>query len=212
MGGLPSVPESAPGVQIVSHFKYHQQRTRSGFSMVEMVIVLVMMAVVMRMALPRLNTGMYRADAAAQQVRSVFQTAQRTSLTGQHDVIVSFDTVRTELQIAEDANNDGQIQTSEIKFWRPTGDGNSFSVPPRGFSATTVSTAIVGSQLKSVNSLPSVTFHRDGSTSSDVEVYVKNVFKGRTDFRLVTLTRATGRTDLYRMSGTGTSAVWQVVQ
>ncbi len=212
MGGLPSAPESAPGVHIVSHFKYHQQRTRSGFSMVEMVIVLVMMAVVMRMALPRLNTGMYRADAAAQQVRSVFQTAQRTSLTGQHDVIVSFDTVKTELQIAEDANNDGQIQASEIKFWRPTGDGNSFSVPPSGSARRPCRRRSSVRSSRAWNSLPSVTFHRDGSTSSDVEVYVKNVFKGRTDFRLVTLTRATGRTDLYRMAGTSTSAKWQVVQ
>jgi prepilin-type N-terminal cleavage/methylation domain-containing protein len=52
---------------------------RHGFSMVEIIIVLVMMAVIARMALPKLNLSQFRADAAAQQVRSVFQTAQRTS-------------------------------------------------------------------------------------------------------------------------------------
>ena len=102
--------------------------------MVEIIIVLVMMAVIMRMALPKLNTGTYRADAAAQQVRSVFQTAQRTSLTRQFDVIVSVDTTTFGLRIAEDSSNDGIIQPNEWKFWRPTGEGNSFAIPPKGLN------------------------------------------------------------------------------
>src|SRR3954465_4174616 len=108
----------------MSHIQYRQQRRGPGFSLVEVVIVLVMMAVVMRMALPKLNTGMYRADAAGQQVRSVFQTAQRTSLPRQHAVIVSVDTVKFELRIAEDSNNSGTIEPAEVKYWRPTGEGN----------------------------------------------------------------------------------------
>ncbi len=180
--------------------------------MVEIVIVLVMMAVLMRFAIPRINTGMYRADAGAQQVRSVFQTAQRTSLTRQFDVIVSIDTTRFELQIAEDQNNDGTIQSNEVKFWRPSGEGNSFSIPPVGVNSASVSTAVVGSSLKSVGGLPSVIFHRDGSTNSDAEIYIQNSYKGRTDYRAVTVTRATGRTELYRLAGTGASAKWQVVQ
>ena len=185
---------------------------RRGFSMIEIVIVLVMIAVIMRMALPKLNVGQYRADAAAQQVRSVFQTAQRTSLTRQYDVIVSVDTTKFELRIAEDVNNDGLIQNTEWKFWRPTGDGNTFALPPRGVNTSTVSASVVGSQLKTITSLPSVVFHRDGSTSSDVEIYIQNTYKGRTDWRAVTVTRATGRTEVFRLSGTGSGATWQVFQ
>ena len=179
--------------------------------MVELIIVLVMMAVIMRMALPKLNTGMYRADAAAQQVRSVFQTAQRTSLTRQFDVIVSVDTTTFGLRIAEDSSNDGIIQPGEWRFWRPTGEGNSFAVPPMGLNGT-VSTPVVGSALKTVSNLPSIIFHRDGSTSSDGEVYVQSTYKGRTDYRAITVTRATGRTELWRLSGTGTGATWLVVR
>ena len=187
-------------------------RPRSGFSMVEIVVVLVMMAVVASMALPRLSLSQFRADAAAQQVRSVFQTAQRTSLTRQYDVIVSVDTAQFGLRIAEDVNNDGAIQVSEWKFWRPTGEGNQFAVPPSGLNSPSVASSVVGSQLKIVDGMKSVIFHRDGSTSTDAEIYVQSTYKGRTDYRAITVTRSTGRTELFRLAGTGPSAVWQVVQ
>jgi prepilin-type N-terminal cleavage/methylation domain-containing protein len=188
------------------------KRPRPGFSMVEIIIVLVMMAVIARMALPKLNLSQFRADAAAQQVRSVFQTAQRTSLTRQYDVIVSVDTAQFGLRIAEDVNNDGSIQVSEWKFWRPTGEGNAFAVPPKGLNAASVSSSVVGAQLKIVDGMKSVIFHRDGSTSTDAEIYVQSAYKGRTDYRVISVTRSTGRTELYRLAGTGATAVWQVVQ
>ena len=184
----------------------------AGFTMVEIIIVLVMMAVVMRMALPKLNLSQFRADAAAQQVRSVFQTAQRTSLTRQFDVIVSLDTTQFGLRIAEDANNDGIIESTEWKFWRPTGEGNQFAVPPKGLNSPTVTSSVVGAQLKMVGGLKSVIFHRDGSTSTDAEIYVQSDYKGRSDYRCITVTRSTGRTELYRLSGTGSTATWMVVQ
>lgn len=188
------------------------KRPRAGFSMVEIVVVLVMMAVVASMALPRLSLSQFRADAAAQQVRSVFQTAQRTSLTRQYDVIVSVDTAQFGLRIAEDVNNDGSIQVSEWKFWRPTGEGNQFAIPPKGLVAPSVLSSVVGSQLRMVDGMKSVIFHRDGSTSTDAEIYVQSTYKGRTDYRAITVTRSTGRTELFRLAGTGPGAAWQVVQ
>ena len=185
---------------------------RPGFSLIEIVIVLVVMAIIMRMAIPKLNTSQFRVDAGAQQVRSVFQTAQRTSLTRQYDVIVSIDTTSFGLRIAEDANNDGIIQASEWKFWRSAGDGNRFVAPPITLSGATGTSPVIGSALKAVDGFPSVTFHRDGSTSSDAEIYLQNTYKGRVDYRCITVTRSTGRTELWRLAGTGSSAVWQVVR
>jgi prepilin-type N-terminal cleavage/methylation domain-containing protein len=186
-------------------------RLRPAFSLIEIIIVLVMMAVVARMAIPKLNMSQFRADAAAQQVRSVFQTAQRTSLTRQFDVIVSVDTTTFGLRIAEDSSNDGVIQTNEWKFWRPTGEGNRFAIPPKGVNGI-VTSPVAGSNIRAVGGLPSITFHRDGSTSSEGEIYVESSYKGRTDYRAVTVTRATGRTELWRLSGTGTGATWLVVR
>ena len=180
--------------------------------MVELIVVMVMMAVIAGMAIPRLNLSQFRADAAAQQVRSVFQTAQRTSLTRQFDVIVSVDTTQFGLRIAEDSSHDGQIQSNEWRFWRATGEGSRFAVPPRGVNAPVVTSSVVGAQLRLVDGLKSVTFHRDGSTSSDAEIYVQSDYKGRTDYRAITLGRSTGRTELYRLSGSGPGATWQVVR
>jgi type II secretory pathway pseudopilin PulG len=180
--------------------------------MLEIIIVLVMTSVIAGIALPRLNLSQYRADAAAQQVRSAFQTAQRTSLTRQFDVIVSVDTSQFALRIAEDVNNDGTIQVSEWKFWRPTGEGNRFAVPPKGLNTPTVASSVVGAQLKIVDGRKSVVFHRDGSTSTDAEIYVQSEYKGRTDYRAITVVRATGRTEIFRLVGTGTAATWKVVQ
>lgn len=192
----------------------HDGRSKRGFTLFELVIVLVIFGVIAGMSVPLLNLSGYRSDAAAQQVRSVFQTAQRTSLTRQFDVIVSVDTIQGGLRIAEDANNDGIIQANEWKFWRPPGDGNRFAVPPKGVNSPNISTSIVGAQLKTIGGLPSVVFHRDGSTSSDMEIYMSSSYRRKTDFRAVTLTRSTGRTDLYRLvgkgNGNGNSGKWQV--
>src|SRR4051812_37730526 len=177
-------------------------------TLIEIVIVLTIMSVVMALGLPHLDLSQYRADGAAQQVRSVFQTAQRTSLTRQYDVIVSVDTVKGGLRIAEDVNNNGSIELSEWKFWRPSGEGNRFSIPPVGVNGNTVSSAVVGSTVKTVDGLPSVIFHRDGSTSTDLEIYVSSSYRNRIDFCVVTLTRSTGRTELYRLAGTGSTAKW----
>jgi prepilin-type N-terminal cleavage/methylation domain-containing protein len=188
---------------------YPGRGERRGVSVVELVIVLVILGVISSLALPRLNLGRFRSDAAASQVRSVLQTAQRTSLTRQYDVIVSMDTVKGGLRIAEDVNNNGAIEVSEWKFWRPLGEGNRFAVPPKGIT-NSVTTSVVGSALKKVDNMPSIIFHRDGSASTDAEVYVASTSRGRTDYRAVALTRSTGRAELYRLSGTGTGASWLV--
>ena len=196
----------------MAHAHRSIKQVHPGFTMVEIIIVLVMMAVVAGMAIPRLNLSQFRADAAAQQVRSVFQTAQRTSLTRQYDVIVSVDTAQFGLRIAEDVNNDGSIQVSEWKFWRPTGEGNRFEIPPMGLNSPTVTSSVFGAQLRIVDGMKSVIFHRDGSTSTDAEIYVQSTYKGRSDYRAISVTRATGRTELYRLAGTGAAAAWRVVQ
>lgn len=187
-------------------------RRRSAFSLIELVIVMMIAGIVTSMAIPRVNTGSYRADAAVQQVRSVFTTAQRTSLTRQFDVIVSVDTVKSELRIAEDKDNNGVIIASETRFWRPPGDGNRFTVPPVGLNTPTVNKAVVGGNIRVVDNMPSVFFHRDGSASTDLEVYISSTWKTRTDYRVVALTRSTGRAEAFRLSGTGATAKWEVAQ
>ena len=180
-------------------------------TLIELVIVLTIMSVVMALGIPHLDLSVYRADGAAQQVRSVFQTAQRTSLTRQYDVIVSIDTIQGGLRIAEDVNNNGTIEVSEWKFWRPLGEGNRFQIPPVTLSNATATASVIGSQLTTVDNLPSVIFHRDGSASSDAELYVASTARRRVDYRAIALTRSTGRSEVYRLGGAGVSATWRVL-
>ena len=177
-----------------------QNRSRSGFSMIELVVVLVIMGVFAGLAIPKVNAGRSRADAAAQQVRSVFLTAQRTSLTRQYDVIVSFDTAKSAVRIGEDTDNNGKIIGVEWKFWRSIGDGK-FMIPPVASDNTTKPTASIVGTFRSVDLMPSVVFHRDGSASTDAEIYVGTIFKNqKPDWRMVTLARPTGRSDMFRLA------------
>lgn len=191
---------------MASPYMSHPQH-RHGFTLIELLSVLVILGVLGAMMIPRLNLAGYRSDAAAAQVRSVFQTAQRTSITRQYDVIVSVDTAKRGLRIAEDRNNDGIIESDEWKFWRPEGEWNRFGIPPVGINGS-VSAAVVGTSLRTVDGLPSLTFHRDGSASSDAEIYMVSTYKDRTEWRAIALTRSTSRTELYKLSQSGSTPKW----
>jgi len=178
--------------------------TRAGFTMLELMLVVVIMGVFMSLAIPKMNISRSRAEGSAQQIRSVFLTAQRTSLTRQYDVIVSFDTTKNAIRIGADANNDGVVTGAEWKFWRSLCEG-SFMMPAVGSDNTNPPAAVLVGTFKTVDGMPSIISHRDGSASTDAEVYIGSPYKNRTDFRMVTLTRSTARSDLYRLSG---NKVW----
>ncbi len=55
--------------------------------------------------------------------------------------------------------------------------------------------------MTTVSSMISVVFRRDGSASSDVEAYVTTRDAVREEFRAVTVTASTGKTDLWKWNG-----------
>lgn len=168
----------------------------SGFTLFEIMIVMIMMGVITALAIPRLDIQRYRTDAAVQGLRSVLMQAQRTALVRQYDVVISIDTAKHALEWAEDANNDGVIQTSEHKRSYPLNDGVRFAVPPTGIFGS-VSSSVVGSHLGTLNGLPTVTFHRDGAATTDLQLYVAGPAQPEITYRAVQLTLGTGRTEWY---------------
>jgi prepilin-type N-terminal cleavage/methylation domain-containing protein len=182
-------------------------RTRTGllrpaFTLLEMMVVVVIAGVMIAVAIPRIDTTKYKADAIAQIVRTTLQNAQRQAITRQHDMVVSFDTSGERIRVFWDANNDGQFGTStERVLWSGLDVGVLFSDPTvRGVSGTVISTPVSGSNIRTLNGWPTVTFHRDGSVSSDAEIYVSVAAHGPPWYRAVTLTQATGRVDWYRLN------------
>ncbi len=176
------------------------RRARRGFTLLELVVVLIMISIIAGMAVPRLNYEKYRADGAMRTVRTVLQGAERNAIMRQTNVVVAFDITNARMQIVEDANNNCVYDSGERLTIRPLEDGAKFANAPTGFSGSP-SAAVVGSNLCSIQGLPAIQFLRDGAASSDLEVYVTSSRSVATDFRLVRVVMATGRADAYRFTG-----------
>lgn len=170
---------------------------RPGFTLLELVVVMVIAGVFTALAIPRLDLSGYRADASVQGMRTILQQAQRTALEQQYDIYAIFDTATQSVIIAEDANNDGVIQPSEHIRRQTLYEQTTYMVPPTGLDSA-VSLPITGSALRSMNAMPAIVYHRDGATSSDLDVYVGSAADPNTGYRAVRVSRATGRTTWFK--------------
>jgi hypothetical protein len=61
--------------------------------------------------------------------------------------------------------------------------------------------AIQGQNLRSVDGMPSLTFRRSGSASSDLEVYLGSRRGDPDDYRAVVVTQSTGRVEWFKYVG-----------
>ena len=176
---------------------------RRGFTIIELLMVVGLISIVSAFALPRLSLARYRADAAGRLVRTMLQTQQRNAITRQSNVIVSFDLTDNRLRFVQDYNNNDTLNTADLVQYRKLEEGAHFVTPTwNGVNGGTPSGSVTGSALRTVSGLPSVTFRRDGSASSEVEVYVSTRDAVRTEYRAVTVTASTGKTNMYKWNGT----------
>jgi prepilin-type N-terminal cleavage/methylation domain-containing protein len=174
---------------------------RSGFTLAELMVVVVIAGMMVSLAIPRVDTTKYRADAIATIVRTSLQYAQRQAITRQHDMVVSFDTTGERIRTFWDINNSGAIDNTERVTWRGLDVGILFTDPAvKGVSGTVITKPVNGTQIATVNGYPTVTFHRDGSVSTDAEIYIKVAAHGPPWYRAIALTQSTGRVDWYRLN------------
>jgi prepilin-type N-terminal cleavage/methylation domain-containing protein len=175
--------------------------SRPAFTLLELMVVLVLAGVMMALAIPRIDTSKYKADAVAQVVRTSLQGASRTAVTQQHDVIVSFDTVGQRIRIVNDLNNNATVDPGERFSFRGLDQGILFADPSvNGVGGTAIHSPVSGSSIAILDAMPTLTFHRDGSVSSDAEIYVSIPAHGPNMYRALVLTQATGRIDWYRLN------------
>jgi prepilin-type N-terminal cleavage/methylation domain-containing protein len=173
---------------------------RPGFTLIEIMIVVSLMAIVSAIALPRLHISGFRADAGMRAVQATLQQAQRSAVVRQTDVMVSFDTAGRRVRIVFDANGNHNYDPGEEIHWRALEDGVRFRTPPSGVQ-TAGGAPVVGSAIVSRDNYPTVFYHRDGALSSELELFIQSARPDLADFRALHVTQSTGRVRLYQYTG-----------
>ncbi|HMA40378.1 MAG TPA: GspH/FimT family pseudopilin [Gemmatimonadales bacterium] len=171
-----------------------------GFSLIEMLIVLVVIGLLVGITAPRIDVVKYRLEAGMQGVGMTLLAAERQAITQQHDVVVTFDVPNGVIHIFDDANNNGVKDAGERERGMTLAEGVVFGraeAPARPMGAGPVTFTRV------VNGLPALVFHRDGSASENGGFYLTStraVQSGKhlEDTRSVEVERATGRATWYR--------------
>jgi prepilin-type N-terminal cleavage/methylation domain-containing protein len=176
--------------------------SRRGFTIIELLMVVAIISLIAGWALPKFSIARFRADAAGRLVRTMMQTAQRNAITRQSNVIVSFDLTNNRLRIVQDYNNNDTLNTNDLVQYRHLEEGAKYVTPTwAGVNGTTPTGPVTGPSLRTVSGLTTIVFRRDGSTSSDVEVYLTTRDAVKTEFRAITATASTGKTDLFKWNG-----------
>lgn len=182
-----------------------REATRRGFTIIELLMVVALISIVSAIALPKLSLARYRADAAGRLVRTLLQSQQRNAITRQSNVIFSFDLVNNRLRMVQDYNNNDTLNTGDWVQYRHLEEGSHFVTPTwAGVNGTVPTASVSGPALRMVSGLNGITFRRDGSASSDLEVYVATRDAVKTEYRAVTVVAATGKTNMYKWNG----SVW----
>lgn len=183
-----------------------RKSVRSGFTLIELMIVISVMAIVGAMALPRLRISGYRADAAMTTLQTVLQQAQRSAIVSQTDVMVSFDTAGERVRVVVDANGNRAYDVGEDVRWHALEEGARFATPPSGVQ-TTGGAPVAGSAIVTRDGYPTVFYQRDGAVSSELELFVRSARPSLADFRALHVRQATGRVREYRYDGAAWTGV-----
>ncbi len=179
---------------------------RDGFTLIEMVLVVVIVGIVAALTLPRIDYTRYRVNSSMRGLGTTLLGVQRRAVSRQHDIIVTFDVTRQAIRIHEDANNNRAVDDGERTRGIPLGEHVVIG------RASTPAYAPIGpgpvALTKRVDGIPALTFHRNGSASEMGGVYLTsrralNSSDILNDTRLVTIERATGRVSWFSHKSTG---------
>jgi prepilin-type N-terminal cleavage/methylation domain-containing protein len=176
--------------------------SRAGFSLPELMTVIVIIGIMAVLAAPRLDTVGRRTDAGMHQVAGVMAAAQRAAVARQHDVVVSFDAAVPSVITHFDKNGDGLVTSGERVLTERLSTALRFD--RGGAPAHIVGTAGLTFEGRQ-SGRPAVIFRRGGSASEEGGAYVTSrraTGAARPkDTRLVVVDRATGRVATYSYEG-----------
>ena len=172
----------------------HRNARQLGFSLVEILMVIVIIGMMAGIAIPRSGIASYRANSGAQAVAATLSYAQRQAISRQADTRVAFDVPNSRMRVHEDRNNDNVIDVGERVTYTNLPEGITFG---RGSAPARPMGGAVITFTRTQGAFPVLIFRRDGTASEAGGVYITTV-AGLTldrvaDVRSVEVSRATGR-------------------
>lgn len=170
---------------------------RRGFTIIELMLVVALIAIMASMALPKISFLRYRQDANGRLVQRTLTVAQQRALTKSTNVLFVVDFAASRMRVVQDTNSNGAADGAEAwESWR-LGEGARFAVPTVTVDGATAYYA-TGPGISTTSAGPTITFYPNGSASGDAFLYV-GVATGRSDaLRAIEFAGSTGRTRLWR--------------
>src|SRR5690606_29506777 len=179
-------------------------RRTGGYTMVEILTLLVVLGIVTSLAAPRLDFQRYQIEGAMQAVGSTIMAAQRAAVQQQDNVDVAFDVANSRLRIHADANNDLVINGNEPVRFEPLGESVRFG---RGGAPAFFALDQPVTFTLRQGAMPAVAFYRNGAASEEGGLYLTspralaNPEYAR-DTRALRIDRSTGRPAWFRQEST----------
>ena len=174
-------------------------RPRAGFSLSELLMIMLVMGILMTIAAPRLNLWRSRMDSGVLLVQTAVAVSRGQAIVQQHDLVITFDVPGRRLYVLHDADNDGTKDTEEQRVTVQLADDVTFG---RGGAEALNGVSEVISFTKRSEDLPALKFHRNGAASEEGIVYLTSLRGAGTggspeNTRALVIERSTGRVHCY---------------
>ena len=188
---------------------------RRGYTLIEMMIVVTLIAIVTATAMPHIDYQAGRQDAAVRAIRGALQQAQSYAVSSQHNVFVLPDmNGLNKIYIVYDYNDNLTLDATEHYIAVPLQDGVKIMQPPTslpgdpsapgGLSVPVASPPVTLSASALTASSKGWVFRADGAVSTGGQLYIGSVRGLNKDFRAIDITQATGHVDWYKYTPSNT--------
>ena len=135
---------------------------RRGYTLGELLWVIVILGVITALAVPKLDWMKYRLNAEQRNIAGQLSYAQRLAVSLQHNVQVTIDNAQKRLLVDEDANNDGTYTSNERRRVIQLTSGLNFS--QNGVTSLPAPAP--------ANQLTTIIYRRDGSADQSGVIFM----------------------------------------